>query len=104
VSFNDKLVNVKRLLSLSLTKLGLNDAPVSVPRTHDWVPKFTMLSSVTSSQVLHVFKNLSSRTSQFDFIPTSLLKVHGLFFTSPIAHLVNFSFGQSVFPTHLKTG
>jgi len=27
VSFNDKLVNVKRLLSLSLTKLGLNHAP-----------------------------------------------------------------------------
>jgi len=33
MSFNDKLVKlVKHLLSLSLTKVGLNDAPVEVPR------------------------------------------------------------------------
>jgi len=63
-----------------------------------------MFSPVTPPQVLHVIKNLSSRTSYFDSIPTFLRKVHGLFFSSPIAHLVNLSFAQSVFPTHLKTG
>jgi len=66
--------------------------------------KFAAFTHVSVSSVLKDISGLSNKYSHFDFLPTCLLKGHATFFTVPIAHLANLSFGQPSFPTSLKTG
>ena len=59
-------------------------------------------SPVTPAEVSQLLHSLQPKSSNLDFIPTSLIKAFFSTFSSLIAHLANLSFNQGVFPSHLK--
>ena len=63
---------------------------------------FSTVSPVTPAEVSKLLHSLQPKSSNLDFIPTSLIKACSSTFSSLIAHLANLSFNQGVFPSHLK--
>ena len=102
--FNHKLTNIKRDIATTLSGLGLKPIASSFLPDNAWVSNFSVFEPVTVTAVHNIIVKLKNKSSRFDFIPTVLLKDCVQFFATPITHLVNLSFMQSIFPEQLKTG
>ena len=95
---------IKRLLpskeSISLKLLG-NPSPFDFDQPHrnellsDFIP-------VTPAEVSKLLQLMSNKSSQLDYIPTSLLKSCADIFSILISHLANLSFTQATFPSKFK--
>ena len=57
---------------------------------------------VTPAEVTRLLRSMSNKSSQFDYIPTSLVKSCADTFSLLIIHLANLSFSQTTFPTNFK--
>ena len=54
------------------------------------------------AEVTRLLHSMSNKSSQLDYIPTSLLKSCTDTFSFFISHLANLSFSQAIFPTNFK--
>ena len=63
---------------------------------------FSRVFPVTPAEVSQLLHSLQPKSSNLDFIPTSLIKACSSTFSFLIAHLANLSFNQGVFLSHLK--
>ena len=57
---------------------------------------------VTPAEVSKLLQSMSNKSSQLDYIPTSLLKSCADIFSILISHLANLSFTQATFPSKFK--
>jgi hypothetical protein len=66
-------------------------------------PYLDYLLPVTPSEVMKLLKSTKPKSSQLDFIPTSLIKSCSDTFSDIICHLANLSFTEGKFPSSVKT-
>jgi retron-type reverse transcriptase len=96
--FVNKITDIRSAIAAQLSS-------VSIPLPD---PPFTghpldSLPCVTAAEVQKFLLSMPSKSSNQDFVPTSLLKsCHGVF-SHLIAHLANISFSQASFPSRFKT-
>ena len=96
--FHQKIVALKESISLKL--LG-NPSPFDFDQPHcnellsDFMP-------VTPAEVSKLLQSMSNKSSQLDYIPTSLLKSCADIFSILISHLANLSFTLATFPAKFK--
>ena len=96
--FHQKIVALKESISLKL--LG-NPSPFDFDQPHcneflsDFMP-------VTPAEVSKLLQSMSNKSSQLDYIPTSLLKSCADIFSILSSHLANLSFTQATFPSNFK--
>ena len=96
--FHQKIVALKESISLKL--LG-SPSPFDFDQPHcnellsDSMP-------VTPAEVSELLQSMSNKSSQLDYIPTSLLKSCADIFSILISHLANLSFTQATFPSKFK--
>ena len=64
--------------------------------------EFSTLPTVTPSEVSNLLASIPSKSSNLDYIPTSILKTCSSIFSPLIARLANLSFNQGQFPSDFK--
>ena len=99
--FCDKIVLLKQTIASKLASLPpplhhLADLPFTGSSFLD------NLQPVTKSEVLKLLQSTQPKSSQLDFIPTSLLKSCSDVFSDIICTLANLSFTQGCFPSSFK--
>ena len=97
--FTTKINNLKLAIKSKIDKLRLQP-PLPDP-IHSGA-LFSTVSPVTPAEVSQLLRSLQPKSSNLDFIPTSLIKACSSTFSYLIAHLANLSFNQGVFPSHFK--
>ena len=96
--FCQKIVTLKESISL---KLRGSPSPFDFDQPHrnellsDFMP-------VTPAEVSKLLQSMSNKSSQLDYIPTSLVKSCADTFSIIISHLANLSFTQATFPSKFK--
>ena len=95
--FCQKIVALKESIS---SKLHSGPSPFDSYQPHaaDLLSDF---APVTPAEVTRLLQSMSNKSSQLDYIPTSLLKSCADTFSLLISHLANLSFSQATFPTNL---
>ena len=96
--FHQKIVALKESISLKLLSnpsLFNFDQPHCNELLSDFMP-------VTLAEVSKLLQSMSNKSSQLDYIPTSLLKSCADIFSILISHLTNLSFTQATFPLKFK--
>ena len=96
--FCQKIVALKESIS---SKLHSGPSPFDFDQPHaaDLLSDF---APVTPAEVARLLQSMSNKSSQLDYIPTSLLKSCADTFSLLISHLANLSFSQATFPTDFK--
>ena len=96
--FHQKIVALKESISL---KLRGSPSPFDFdqPHSNELLSDFT---PVTAAEVSKLLQSMSNKSSQFDYIPTSLMKSCSDTFSILISHLANLSFTQAIFPSKFK--
>ena len=96
--FCQKIVALKESIS---SKLHSGPSPFDFDQPHaaDLLSDF---APVTPAEVTRLLQSMSNKSSQLDYIPTSLLKSCADTFCSLISHLANLFFSQATFPTNFK--
>ena len=96
--FCQTIVALKESIS---SKLHSGPSPFDFDQPHaaDLLSDF---APVTPAEVNRLFHSMSNKSSQLDYIPTSLLKSCADTFSLLISHLANLSFSQATFPTNFK--
>ena len=96
--FCQKIVALKESIS---SKLHSGPSPFDFDQPHaaDLLSDF---APVTPAEVTRLLQSMSNKSSQLDYIPTSLLKSCADTFSLLISHLANLSFSQATFPTNFK--
>ena len=96
--FCQKIVALKESIS---SKLHNGPLPFDFDQSHaaDLLSDF---APVTPAEVTRLLQSMSNKSSQLDYIPTSLLKSCADTFSLLISHLANLSFSQATFPTSFK--
>ena len=64
--------------------------------------EFSTLPTVTPSEISKLLASIPSKSSNLDYIPTSILKTCSSIFSPLIARLANLSFNQGQFPSDFK--
>ena len=97
--FVDKIVKLKQTISDKIAQLASFQvfADVIFNGVH-----FNSFKSVSAHDVSMLLNSLNCKTSQADFIPTTLLKSCPSVFSQIIAKLANLSFSQGSFPKGFK--
>ena len=97
--FHQKIVALKE--SISLKFLSSNPSPFDFDQPHcnELLSDFM---SVSPAEVSKLLQSMSNKSSQLDYIPTSLLKSCADIFSILISHLANLSFTQATFPSKFK--
>ena len=96
--FCQKIVALKESISL---KLRASPSPFDFdqPHSNELLSDFT---PVTPAEVSKLLQSMSNKSSQLDYIPTSLVKSCSDTFFILISHLANLSFTQATFPSKFK--
>ena len=96
--FCQKIVALKESTSL---KLRGSPSPFDFDQPHrnELLSDFT---PVTPAEVSKLLQSMSNKSSQLDYIPTSLVKSCADTFSIIISHLANLSFTQATFPSKFK--
>ena len=95
--FHQKVVALKESISLKL--LG-SPSPFDFDQPHSNEP-LSDFTPVTPAEVSKL-QTMSNKSSQLDYIPTSLMKSCADTFSILISHLANLSFTQATFPSKFK--
>ena len=93
-----KIVALKESISSKLQN-GPSPFVFDQPHAADLLSNF---APVTPAEVTRLLHSMSNKSSQLDYIPTSLLKSCADTFSLLISHLANLSFSQATFPTNFK--
>ena len=96
--FFQKIVDLKESIS---TKLPGQPSPFDFDQPHS-AESLADFAPVTLAEVTQLLHSMSNKSSQLDYIPTSLLKSCASTFSLLISHLANLSFSQATFPTKFK--
>ena len=96
--FCQKIVALKESISL---KLRGSPSPFDFDQPHR-NELLSDLTPVTPAEVSKLLQSMSNKSSQLDYIPTSLLKSCADTFSIIISHLANLSFTQATFPSKFK--
>ena len=93
--FHQKIVALNESISL---KLRSSPSPFDFdqPHSNELLSDFT---PVTPAEVSKLLQSMSNKSSQLDYIPTSLMKSCAETFSILISHLANLSFTQATFPS-----
>ena len=96
--FYQKIVALKDSISLEL-----GDSPSSFdfdqPHSKELLTDFT---PVTPAEISKLLQSMSNKSSQLDYIPTSLMKTCADTFSVLISHLANLLFTQATFPSKFQ--
>ena len=96
--FCQKSVALKESIS---SKLHRGPSPFDFDQPHP-TKLLSDFAPVTPAEVTQLVHSMSNKSSQLDYIPTSLLKSGADTFSLLISHLANLSFSQATFPTNFK--
>ena len=97
--FHNKIVQ----LGLSIkSKIISSNITVPPPDPIHTAQEFSTLPTVTPSEVSKLLASIPSKSSNLDYIPTSILKTCSSIFSPLIARLANLSFDQGQFPSDFK--
>ena len=97
--FTSKIDNLKKTIISRIAQFNL---PPPLPDPTHSVERFSVMSTVTSTEVSKLLHSTQPKSSNLDFIPTSLIKLCSSTFSPLIAHLANLSFCHGVFPFSFK--
>ena len=97
--FHNKIVQLG--LSIKSKIISSNITVPSRDPIHSGL-EFSNLSTVTPSEVSKLLASIPSKSSNLDYIPTSILKTCSAIFSPLIAKLANLSFIQGQFPSDFK--
>jgi hypothetical protein len=100
--FQNKIQSIKLAINSSLQGAGLISDPLSFDKSHIGTA-LTDLKPVTVSEVDKLLSSLLGKSLPMDILPTTLLKSCAVVFSPLIAHMVNLSFVEGVFPCTFLT-
>jgi len=98
--FIDKIANLKQTIADKLALLP--PAPQLADHSFSGSSYLDSLQPVTKNEVLKLLHTILPKSSQLDFIPTSLIKSCSDVFSDIICQLANLSFSQGKFPSSFK--
>ena len=97
--FVEKIDRLKRAVALTLTSLNI----VRFDEIHFTGTEFDKVPTLQPEDVLRVIMRIKAKSSDLDYVPTSLLKRCPLVFSELICTLATLSFSDGVFPDLFKS-
>ena len=97
--FTSKIDKLKQTIVSRIAQFNL---PPPLPDPTHSGERFSVMATVTSTEVSKLLNSIQPKSSNLDFIPTSLIKLCSSTFSPLIAHLANLSFVHGVFPSSFK--
>ena len=97
--FVEKIDRLKRAVALTLTSLNI----VRFDEIHFTGTEFDKVPTLQPEDVLRVIMRIRAKSSDLDYVPTSLLKRCPLVFSELICTLATLSFSDGVFPDLFKS-
>ena len=97
--FCGKIDQLKRAVALTLTSLNI----VRFDEIHFTGTEFDKVPTLQPEDVLRVIMRIKAKSSDLDYVPTSLLKRCPLVFSELICTLATLSFSDGVFPDLFKS-
>ena len=97
--FTSKIDKLKQTIVSRIAQFNL---PSPLPDPTQSGERFSVMATVTSTEVSKLLHSTQPKSSNLDFIPTSLIELCSSTFSPLIAHLANLFFVHGVFPSSFK--